>query len=461
VIATATGPRSLPATDDRHRFAWRDLFVVVACGLALRLIFAALTADTYDPDEFVVLTLSREFAHGALPYQQFAFFHPPGMLTFFSVLQPIISLWWPLARIAIILVDCVTVALVWRIGGLLYGRREGLAAGLVYAASPIALLAGVRVGQDPIITALGMAGLLVLLSHRSAVAAPLAGICLGLAIWFKYPALLFLPVYVLAAPRRALLVALTALLTLCLLFAPFVPVLPQLIRDSFGWQMFHRDQLDLWHRLAAVFSFWFLLNPLAVAGLRRPRQPLWLLAGFAAGACFLFTSEVYYHYFVPVVPFAALLAARPLLAAFHRAPRLLPLGSLIFLALWSAALNVQPTRAGLSALQLSAANETVRVLDRLTGRRAGVLTDQFEYSYLAHRPSAIDYFWDMRSVTDARTLERRLGTTGAVVGTDGGDVSYPPGFVRYLDARGFERIRTGSATIWLLHRNRPTVAVAR
>src|SRR5437764_9445782 len=111
------------------RAVWRDLFIVLGVALGLRLIFAALTADSYDPDEFVVLALSRDFAHGAVPYRDFAFFHPPGILVLFRLLQPIITGWWPAGRLVTLAVDSLTAVIVWRTGLLLFGRRSlGLAA---------------------------------------------------------------------------------------------------------------------------------------------------------------------------------------------------------------------------------------------------------------------------------------------------------------------------------------------
>jgi len=156
--------------------------------------------------------------------------------------RQLIGWWWPSARMVVVLIDSITALLVWRIGTLLYGRRGALAAGLLYAASPIALLAAVRVGQDSLITALGLAGLLLLLSVRSSAGAALAGVCLGLAIWFKYPALLFLPVYLLAAPRRALVVIAAAVMTDIVVFAPFAHQLYPLAVQSVGWQLLHHPR---------------------------------------------------------------------------------------------------------------------------------------------------------------------------------------------------------------------------
>jgi 4-amino-4-deoxy-L-arabinose transferase-like glycosyltransferase len=463
---------------------WQDALTVFTAALLLRLVFALLTADTYDPDEFVVLALSRDLAHGAMPYQDFMFFHPPGVLVFFRLLQPLTALWWPFARGAALLIDCGSAVLVWRIGCLLFDRRTALAAGLIYAASPIPLLAAARVGQDSIITAIGLLGLLALLVKRSGWGAVAAGICLGAAFWFKYPALLFLPVYALAAPRRLPLVVGGALLTIVVLFAPFAAHLPALYHESVTWQAFGRGRELIVNRVAADLTFMLLLNPLAAAalaiwmkpGLLRllpaaaasmPPMPLWVPAGFASGLFFAFSAQVYYHYFVPIIPFAALLSA-PLLIRLltsakpigARAVRFVIAGATTLLGLWTAALNVGITRDGLAELSLASIRPAVQLVERSTGRSQPVLTDQFEYAYLAHRPSASEYFWDMQFSTTAKALERDLRGGDAVVATSEGS-SYPAGFVSYLESRNYPEVRTKAATVWLIpDSGRPVQALA-
>src|SRR5947209_6042693 len=264
MIASSVLPRTLPvARWQRRETLWRDALIVFAAALVLRLLFAAIVADSYDPDEFVVLALSRSLAHGALPYRDFMFFHPPGILVLFRFLQPLTALWWPAARVFLLLVDCASALLVWRIGCRVFDRRVALLAGLIYATSPIPLLSSARIGQDSVITALGLLGLFLLLSQRSARGAVGAGICLAAAFWFKYPAILFLPVYALAAPRRLPIVLGSALLTVLALFAPFAAYLPALVHQSVGWQAFGRGREDLLHRAAAVGAFLLVLNPLA------------------------------------------------------------------------------------------------------------------------------------------------------------------------------------------------------
>lgn len=428
-----------------------DLFIVLAWALALRLIFLLLTADTYDPDEFVYLALGRDMSNTVVPYRDFLFFHPPGMLVLVHLLQPLLSWWWPSARVLELLVDTVTAALVWRIGVLIHGRRGGLAAGLIYGASPLALVCAVRVDQDPLITALGIGGLLVLLSRRSWLGVILAGVCLGLAVWIKYPAILFLPIYLLAAPRRGTLTLGVAGVVAALAFAPFLHDAPALFDQTVLWQAAARHPSDLLTRLGSVGAFWLLLNPLAVLALIRRGHPRWVVAGFCLGGVFLFTSQVYYHYFVPALPFAALLAA-PLVAGPLRRFRYRMLaGAVALTALWGAdiAHGSDPGRLFISASRLSALRPTIKVLDRSTRKHQMILTDQFEYAYLANRPTLDDYFWNAHGLVNAHFLEYRLDHTGAIVLTRHVAPTYPLGFTTYLEDSRYRRVQTGATEIWL------------
>jgi hypothetical protein len=445
-VSTAAALRFHLAEGEGWR--WRDGAIVVVAALILRLGFAVITSGTYDPDEFVMLALSRQMLHGAVAYQDFTFFHPPGMLVILGGLQPVINAWWPFARLFIVTVDVTTAFLVWRIATAIYTRREALAAGLIYAASPIALLGSVRVGQDPLVTMLGMAGVLALLYRPTRRGALAAGLCLGVALWVKYPAAMFVPVYAVLAPRRLALVLSMAGVTLLVLFAPYASHLNLLYAQSVTWQL-GRGHMDAVHRVLALLSFLFVLNPLTLPALARRGCPSWVSVGFALGAVFGLANEVYYHYFMPVVPFAALLAA-PLVARLAgRTLRLVLAGVAVIVALWATSLTLEQVQNGLGALSLSATSATVQMLDRITSPQEPVLADQFEYAYLANRPPATDYFWDMRNVTTARKLARALRRAGAVVRTVDAGPSYPSGFEEELVDRGYSETRVGSATVWL------------
>lgn len=430
----------------------RDLLAVTLWALGLRILFALLTSNTYDPDEFVILVLSRDWTPKVVPYRDFMFFHPPGMLFLFRALAPVTAWWWPSARVFVLLVDTVTAMMVWKLGTLLYGRRTALAAGLLYGASPLALICAVRIGPDPIITALGVGGLLLLLSTRSYKGSILAGICLGLAVCVKYPALLFLPVYVLAAPRRSLIAGLTAAAVALVALVPFAPEIQSLYQQTVTWQVIRRTPLDLVHRFGSVAVFWLLFNPLAVLAMIKGRKPLWLLSGFAFGAAFLFASQAYYHYFVPMLPFGALLAA-PIVARFIRSrPRTTAAVAITLVVGWAMDINsgTGPLSLFITASHLSSVQTTARALDRWTSPRTPVLSDQFEYAFLARRKPVSHYFWNMSGVVPAQVLENRLPTDSAVVVTQQVAPTYPSGFTRYLAGRRYVHIQSGNAQIWLL-----------
>ena len=252
---------------------YRDALTVFGLALAVRLLFSAIMADTFNPDEFVYLALGRDIAHGAAPYRDFWFFHPPGMLVVLGLLNPLIGHWWPLARLLDVLLDSAVAALVWRIGLHFYGRRLALAAGALYAINPTALVSAVRVDQEVAVTALGMLGLVLMLTRRSHTAALMAGICRGMACWSKYPALIFLPVYALAAPRRVPACLLGWLGATVLLFSPYLGSVHSLYDQSFAWQLFDRRPAAPAVRIKISVIFWLAANPLAVAALARKGEP--------------------------------------------------------------------------------------------------------------------------------------------------------------------------------------------
>ncbi|MGH2443638.1 MAG: ArnT family glycosyltransferase [Chloroflexota bacterium] len=426
-----------------------DLLGVIGLALGVRLLFLGLAGNTYDYDEFVLLLLGRDVAHGAVPYRDFMFFHPPGMLILLSALEPITHIWWPVARIIMAGVDTLSAVLVWRIGSTVFGRREGLAAAVLYALSPLALISSTRVGQDPVITLLGLAGLYVLITTQSQRAAILAGVCLALAIWVKYPAAYFLPIYLLVAPRRTAAIVVAALLTIAALLVPLHANLPALYHQTLAFQ-WSRWSMAPSQRLATLGLFWLAVSPFAAASLLWRRQPPWLVAGFLLGGLFVFSSQVYYHYFVVVVPFAALLGA-PFVVRFLPAAR--PLVAAIALCL-TAGLALLIDRGGSSPLFVTAAHlsdiaPTVHAIDARTSSTDPVLADRDEYAYLAGRPALAHYFWNEGVLVDGSFLENRLQPPEAVVLSYGASSGFPPGFVQYLDRRSAPQ-SVGVNTVWFL-----------
>ncbi len=428
----------------------RQLLIVLAAALLLRVGFALLTANTYDYDEFVLLLDGRDYAQGAVPYRDFMFFHPPGMLVLLRAVEPLTALWWPLARGMMLVIDSATAGLVWYLGRRLYGSRGGLAAGLLYALNPLALIAAVRVGQDSLITALGMAGLVLLLSDRSWKNAILAGACLALALWIKYPAVYFLPVYILVAPRRTAGMALGLALAGAALFLPYHAELHALWNQTVQFQR-TRWSMDFGTRIETTALFWLAVNPLALLALRR-RPPPWVAAGFALGGLFVFTSQVYYHYFVLVVPFATLLGA-PTALYFTRLPKP-ALAALMGSAalVWGLIIDLGgQSPLFVTAARLSDIRPTIRLLDCTTQAHATILADRDEYPYLANRQAVAHYFWNVGVLVSAKYLEQRLLHTQAVVLSYGASSGYPAGLVPYLNKLNthYHRVDTRANTVWL------------
>jgi len=441
---------------DRHR-VWRfpsrhrDALAVFALALGLRLVFSALMANAFDKNEFVYLALGRDVAHGAIPYRDFAFFHPPGILVVLAFLDPLTRLWWPLARLVDVLIDSATATLVWRVGVHLYGRRLALVAGVLYAVNPVVLVSAVRVDQEALITALGMTGLTLLLTKRSHTAAAAAGACLGAACWIKYPALAFFPVYVVAAPRRLPAWLLGFLSATALLFFPYLGDVHRLYDDTIAWQLFHRRSTPLSMRLKTTAIFWVIANPLAVVALLRVRKPLWLVLGFATGCVFILTRSAYSPYFVPIAPFAALLGA-PLAARLIRMPRRVTvLGSLAIAIAWAVGIRVLGSERGyVIASRFSDIRPVIQLIDRSTSPGTPVLANHLEYAYLAGRPWIAHYFWDDHDMLSAQYLQRRLRRRSMVVLYPFSDrPSYPKGFIPYLDAH-YAHLELHDAAVWLM-----------
>lgn len=425
----------------------RQLLIVLAAALLLRVGFALLTANTYDYDEFVLLLNGRDYAHGAVPYRDFMFFHPPGMLVLLRAVEPLTALWWPLARGMVLVIDSATAGLVWYLGRRLYGSRGGLAAGLLYALNPLALIAAVRVGQDSIITAMGMAGLVLLLSDRSWKNAVLAGVCLAVALWVKYPAVYFLPVYILVAPRRTVGMALGLVVAGAALFLPYHAELQALWNQTVQFQR-ARWSMDFGTRIETTALFWLAVNPLALVALRH-RPPLWAAAGFVLGGLFVFTSQVYYHYFAPVVPFAALLGA-PAALYFTRLAKPVLVALIGGVALgWGLIIDLGgQSPLFVTAARLSDIQPTIRLLDCATQADAPILADRYEYPYLANRHAVAHYFWNVGVLVDAKYLEQRLPHAQAVVLSYGASSGYPAGLVAYLNTH-YRRLDTRANTVWL------------
>lgn len=407
---------------------------VAAAALVVRLLFALATSNTYDFDEFVILLLGRDFAHGSVPYHDFMFFHPPMILLIFRLLHPLVTLWWPLARVLMACTDAVTASLVWLIGYKIYGERGAWASAVLYVFHPLALVSAVRVGQDPLITLCVTGAIALLIVGNGSWRGLAAGALFGASVMTKLPALLFAPVLVLAAPRQIVktFLGFAALVLLCLV--PFHDQWHQIYFDTVTFQR-TRWTMNWPQRLETPLIFWLLVNPLVVIGLIKTPRHWWLMVGWLSGAVFFFTSQVYYHYYAPFVPFACLLSG-PVIANWSRsALRALFAGLCSLAGAWAAWLNFGgPSPLYVTSAHLSDLSSAVAYIRRHTGPHDEILADRFEYAYLADRNALDHYFWNVGVLVHASYLKRRLHTTQLVIRSIGASSGYPAGFEDYVRA---------------------------
>jgi len=447
---TAAGTRT-PLIFSVNRPLLTMFIGVAGSALALRIVFGILIRQTYDFDEFVILQLARDYAHGAVPYRDFMFFHPPGVLVLFRLLSPLTDMSWVAGRWAMATLDSATAGLVAIVGWGAFGRREGVAAGLVYALSPLTLVAGVRVGQDSLITFFGVLGLTLLVCFKGRAAAIAAGACIAVAVWIKYPAALYIPIYVLLARRRSGWVLGGTVVASALLFLPFQPQWHSLYRDTVTFQS-TRWLMKPQQRIESVLLFWPVANLFALAGMLR-RPPLWVAAGFLIGGVFALSSQVYYHYFVPIVPFAALLGGLAWTRYVPTIRPLLPIAVAVTVA-WGIVLDTGgPSPLYVTAASLPTIQPTLRAIERMTRTGDPILADRMEYAYLTRRREVADYFWNIGTLVRARYLKNLTPRARLVIQSVGPSSGYPRGFDPYLNA-DYPAIRLPAGTVWLVGRSR-------
>lgn len=432
-------------SDHRDDIAFAVL--VFAFALALRLGYSVLTSGAYDFDEFVYLLLGHAVATGQMPYRDFLFFNPPGILEAVAALNPLISHWWIWARVASMVVDSGTCTVIYLITRRWCSPSVSLAAGFLCASSPIMLMTGTRVLPDVYIAFFGALSIYVLSLHRDWRFTLLAGVAMGIAVVFKYPAVLLVPACLLIAGKRTpiFLVGMAAAVVAAVL--PFVASWHSFYADTVQFQQGRSAQLAT-IRFGSVILFAVLLQPLAVFGLfSRPRR-WWLVAAYLAAFLYTFTHQVYYHYFAPMAPFGSILGAI-YLARFRRlTPRTLVGGTAALAVavalLWTAIVsNGGSFPLHTTDVPLSAVQAKTQFVEHNVASRALVLEDRPEASVLARRRNLKDYFWNDATVLTAQALQQGILHLRYIILTFGPSTGYPPGFTSWIDAR-FCRTLIGS-----------------
>lgn len=290
-----TAPAAAPPPPPR--WAWLLLGAFAAGGLALRLLpllrAGGPLAVRLDYDEGVYFSAAALLFRGVLPYRDFVFVHPPGLLYLLGLVSSLggdLAAGLEASRFLAALLGAANVAL----AGALVLRRSwlgGLVAAALYATYPEAVTVERGPFLEPVLNLACLALALAWLSPRrgprvALVAGVLCGAALAVKVWggvWLAAALLTLPAERRAAEALQLLLGAAA--SVLLLVAPPALVAPGAFVEQ--TLLFHArrppdglERLDRlasiagWPHLAAVVLALVALAALA-AGLRRggPRAP--------------------------------------------------------------------------------------------------------------------------------------------------------------------------------------------
>ena len=342
-----TGPTAVDRVEP-----WRTQLaiaaVMFAASLAIMGIFDSIAGGTYDFDEFVYVLLGQGLAGGRLPYRDFLFFHPPGILTLMALLEPLVRVWWAWGRSISLVLSATTCSLVYVAARRFCTRPVAIVAAILCACDPIMLVTGTRILPDVYVMFFTFLGVVLLLpgsrdaargqwesgwrwfktnplgilkplafwdrtgdpvTSKEWLLAALAGASFGVGIWFKYPTVLAIPAALSLTGRRRWPVFLGVMaLTAVVLFAPFLTSFHSLYQDTVVYQQ-SRFSYPFTVRLLSIILFGIVLQPLAIFGLSSRPVRWWLVLGYGSALFYLATSQVYYHYLLPMVPFASILGA--------------------------------------------------------------------------------------------------------------------------------------------------------
>ncbi|HHH42254.1 MAG TPA: hypothetical protein ENK56_09670 [Chloroflexi bacterium] len=210
-LATRKGGNLSNCLHDRYPLSpilAEGLVLVVLLLLALALRLPPLLHNPLHADEALYATWGQRIATGQDPWLlKGPVFKPPlwpyllaGSFLVFGVppFSPPVDVRF-VARLPGLMAGLLSVALVYRLGGRLYGRRAGMMAALVMTLSPFAILFSATAFTDPLMVALGLAGVVAAVEGRGG----WAGLGLGLSAATKQQGLIFLPLaLVLGLVRR-------------------------------------------------------------------------------------------------------------------------------------------------------------------------------------------------------------------------------------------------------------------
>lgn len=297
-------------------------------------------------DDGVYMAAATQLGHGIVPYRDFVFLHPPGvvlLLTPFAMIGR--SVGTPVAneaaRLFVVLVATVDVILFARV--IRMRPVLALAAGLVvFTLHPDVLIANQAIYLEPLLISACLVGTVLVFDGEGFATQPWRwwvgggafGLACGIKIWGLFPILALVVVAVLSGYRTyAARLALAGLATVTLVCVPFLALAPTaFVRDVFAAQASRDDPRsasitsrigDLLYLPSSLASEHAIVGLAVVSAvsvvvwsvLRTRRQPLSALewysiasVGLVVGA-FVLSSDYYAHYGAFAAGFFGLVAS--------------------------------------------------------------------------------------------------------------------------------------------------------
>ncbi|HEX7153767.1 MAG TPA: glycosyltransferase family 87 protein [Thermoanaerobaculia bacterium] len=337
---------------------WALLLISIAA-LAIRVIGltgpgGALGAPT-GYDDGVYFSASALLLRGVLPYRDFVFVHPPGVLYFFSLTS-----WLPnpaeafvAARFLATIVGAVSTFLVGHIVMRAAGPFAGLVAAFLYATYPDALGAERTTFLEPVLNLAALAAAHVWLGNRRRpfVAGVLAGAACAVKLWGGIWVLAALA----SAPNRKDIgrFLLGGILAGVVLLAPVaLPALDGFIAQTLQFQLSRppdgvasttarlQDIFDSGHRAASVLA---IVGLLAMLRTRTREERFFAVATVLTVLGFLASSSYWNHYNSHLAASQCVLAGLGA-AALLRLPRIPRAATAAAVVLLIAALDFQSIR---------------------------------------------------------------------------------------------------------------------
>ncbi|GAC1447295.1 MAG: hypothetical protein PVSMB4_02340 [Ktedonobacterales bacterium] len=349
-------PVSASPVAERVRTWLRDPWIWFAAvvGVATIALSTGALTFTLDRDEGAFLAIAQRVLHGDVPYRDIFDHKGPGI---YYYLAGVLALTGPLtllqrvlvARSGAVIVDVITGLGIFVLGRRWWSREVGLLAALFWFLA-VPLYNGDQVFTEPFAVAPAVWALIVAEWRPHLRGAFIAGVLLAVGSMFKQTAILALPATAVvalaaAAPSTAwwrpsrrsltLLGVLSAGATLpwAVVAAAFAlvgglgPMLQQVVLDSLT-----HYPADAWGLIAATVrssldafrALWFLTALTMLVGVvrwialrRRPSVGALALAIFLILTAAPFREHAYNHYFLQLVPAAALLSAVGVMATLE------------------------------------------------------------------------------------------------------------------------------------------------